>query len=52
MSTKQLHQCKNFIAEIVGMAVFATVITSSPLLIPNAIKEIVKASVPVFTEVP
>ena len=37
------------IAEIVGIAVLATVMTSSPFFIPKLIKEINKASVPLLT---
>ena len=37
------------IADTVGIAVFETVITSSPFLTPMAFKAIIKASVPLET---
>ena len=40
------------IAEMVGIAVLAAVITSSPCFIPNDFKEISKASVPLPTATP
>ena len=40
------------IAETVGIAVKETVITSSPGLMPDAIKATINASVPVFTAIP
>ena len=39
-------------AEIVGIAVFAAVITSSPFFIPRALREINSASVPLLTAKP
>ena len=52
ISTKTGTAPTLLIADTVGIAVFETVITSSPFLIPMALKAIIKASVPLATAVP